>query len=82
MTKVNNNLGFLAIDPYTFKCETHAGKLYALLSSEVNVDLFAKYSQVGSADGFELWRVIHKDRDPIKKDAGFHFKLEIQKFGH
>ena len=61
----------------------HGAELYQLLCSRVNLDLFTRFSQEGSTNGFEMWRQVNRDRDdPAKKDAGFFLKIAVQEMAH
>ena len=76
--KANDTAGEDVVNGSLWDYHTHSQELYQMLSLKLNLDLFTRFSQVGTSNGFELWRQINKDRDPMKKDAHFFLRLEIR----
>ena len=53
--------------------------LFALLLPILGPDLGSMSQQVRGQNGFELWRLIAREKDPIMLHASFHMEAEIQK---
>ena len=58
--------------------QKHSPELYQLLCARVNLDLSTRFSQEGTTNGFEMWRMINREIDPAKKDADFFLKIKVQ----
>ena len=52
--------------------------LYALLVPLLSSDLLAIADQVRNMDGFEMWRQVVREKDPVQQNAAFHLESEIQ----
>ena len=53
-------------------------ELYQLISVKLNSSSFADYKDEDSMNGFELWRILNRAKDPVRKDISFHLELAIQ----
>ena len=53
-------------------------ELYQLISVKLNSATFSDLKDDEGMNGFEMWRLMDKQKDPIRKDIGFHLEIAIQ----
>ena len=52
-------------------------ELMMFLSPLLSADLGAFAAHVRDQDGFELWRLITREKDPVQVNTAFHLESEI-----
>ena len=56
--------------------------MYNFISPKLSLDLFSRYRQLGATNGFELWRLLNKEKDPIRKEQEFFMDIQLQNMSH
>ena len=52
------------------------------LLPKLNTALATISSQIDEMDGFNMWRIINKEQDPIHKNTKFHNELDIRQLAN
>ena len=76
-----NDLDNLMANYSRWEFQQKATELYIFLLPKLNTGLSVKITQVEEMNGFDLWRMINREEDPMKQDAGLHIEVEIQSTG-
>ena len=69
------------LQEYGFEFEAKADALYKLLMPRLNVALATEFRQIGSSNGFELYRQIARKLEPPKSDNTFTLQNELRGLG-
>ena len=73
--------GQAPVDPHQFEFSLKSDVLYKLLMPRLNLSLSTEFRQIGSTNGFELFRKVVRKLDPPKSDNTFHLTNEIRGLG-
>ena len=68
------------LDP-SFNFHKKADALYKLLTPKLPVGLATEFRQVGTPNGFELFRKLTQKLDPPRSDCAFHLANELRGLG-
>ena len=77
VSKVASRLKTDPINTYLFEFETKATLLYLVLMPKLGLKHSTELRQVGTTNGFELWRMLNRKVDPPRAEIGFQLKTEI-----
>ena len=69
------------VDADMFEFATKSDTLYKLLMPRLNLSLSTEFRQIGTSNGFELFRKVIRKLDPPKSDNTFHLANEIRGLG-
>ena len=69
---------FVVPDKSKWSFAERTRELYQLISVKLNTATFGDFKDEDMMNGFELWRLLNKAKDPVRKDIAFHLELQIQ----
>ena len=67
---------------YDWEFNTKSVELYDFLAPKLNLTLFNELRQVGTTNGFELWRLLNKKKDPVRKEQAFFMEINLNNMSH
>ena len=68
----------LHVDSRAWSYEDMQVHMYACVVPLPSPELLAVADQVKDMDGFEMWRQVVREKDPVQQHAAFHLEAEIQ----